>query len=94
MTRATLHDELMREAGFETDYDRGLEERQTRRRRRVIWLVDVAATAAISASLLALGVPHPWGLGGIPWLLIPVVVHRVMLRVTDRLGWDEEGHRV
>jgi hypothetical protein len=31
MTRATLHDELMREAGFESDYD-------VRRRLRRMWM--------------------------------------------------------
>jgi hypothetical protein len=31
--RATLHDELMHEAGFETDYHRKLERRRDRRRR-------------------------------------------------------------
>jgi fatty acid desaturase len=92
--RATLNDELMREAGFESDYHRELEERQTRRRKRIILLIVLAATAAIEAALVALGIPHPWGLGGIPWLLIPAVVFWVMRRVLERLGLDEEGRRL
>jgi hypothetical protein len=94
VTRATLHEELMREAGFETDYHRELDERQAGRRRRIILLIHWAATAAISAALFALGIPHPWGLGGIPWLFIPVVVFWVMRRVLDGLGFDEEGNRL
>jgi fatty acid desaturase len=93
MTRPTLHDELMREAGF-ADRHRELEERQTRRRRRIIVLIHFAATAAISALLLAVGMPHPLGLGGIPWLIVPVVVFWVMRRVLDHLGWHEEGPRL
>ena len=92
--KATLHDELMREAGFDTDYHRELEEHQTGRRRRIIRFLHWVATAAISAGLFALGVPHPWGLGAIPWLLIPVAVFWVMRRVLDRLGLDEEGNRL
>jgi fatty acid desaturase len=92
--RATLHDELMRKAGFETDYHRQLEKRQTRRRRRIISLIFWTATAAIEASLVALGIPHPWGFGAIPWLLIPVAVFWAMQRVLDRLGLDEEGRRL
>jgi hypothetical protein len=92
--RATLHDELMHEAGFETDYHRGHEEHQTRRRRRIISLIFWTATAAIEASLIALGIPHPWGLGGIPWLFIPVAVFWVMQRFLDRLDLDEEGRRL
>jgi hypothetical protein len=45
-----MHDELMREAGFETDYHRELERRRERRRRlslrtaiRFGWLVLIAA---------------------------------------------------
>ena len=48
--RATLHDELMRKAGFETDFHRELERRRERRRRlsartaiRFGWLVLIAA---------------------------------------------------
>jgi hypothetical protein len=48
--KATLHDELMREAGFDTDYHRELERRRERRRRlslrtaiRFGWLVLIAA---------------------------------------------------
>jgi fatty acid desaturase len=92
--RATLHDTLMREAGFETDYHREHEEHQRRRRRRIISLIFWTATVAIEASLIALGIPHPWGLGAIPWLFIPVAVFWVMQRVLDRLGLDEEGNRL
>ena len=92
--RATLHDELMREAGFEADRDHQLEERRIRRRRRFITLIHWTATAAISLLLFAVGVPHPLGLGGIPWLLIPVVVFWVIRRLLDRLGLDEEGRRL
>jgi fatty acid desaturase len=94
VTKATMHDELMHEAGFETDSHRELEERRTERRRRIIVLISLAAAAAIEVALLALGIPHPWGLGGIPWLFIPAAVFWVMRRVLDRLGLDEEGRRL
>jgi hypothetical protein len=92
--RTTLHDELMRDAGFDTDSDRELEERRVERRRRVIVLIHWAATAAVSLSLFALGVPHPLGLGGVAWLIVPVAVFWVMRRVLNSLGLDEEGHRL
>ena len=47
MTKATLHDELMREAGFETDYYRDLALRRERRRqtlrRRILLALSVGA---------------------------------------------------
>ena|SRR5919109_2118077 len=72
-------------------YHRAPRGAQTGGRRRIILLISLAATAAIEASLIALGIPHPLGLGGIPWLIVPVAVFWVMRRVMDRLGWDEEG---
>jgi hypothetical protein len=45
--RATLHDELMREAGFESDYYAGLERRREHRRRKL--KVDLLRAARVTA---------------------------------------------
>ena len=64
--RATLHDELMREAGFETEYHRDLERRRERRRRvtvrtviRAGWLVLLAAAAVDVWAHHFSGIPKP-----------------------------------
>jgi len=56
--RATLHDELMREAGFESDYDRDLlRRRATRLRiaRSIAWLAVALGSVLGSFGLLKLG---------------------------------------
>jgi hypothetical protein len=64
--RATLHDDLMRDAGFETDYHRELDLRRERRRRARAWAVAHAALFVfLVAGLIQLwadylpGVPRP-----------------------------------
>ena len=64
--RATLQDELMREAGFETDYHRELEHRRERRRQARGWALAHAALGVfLFAGLIQLwadylpGVPRP-----------------------------------
>jgi len=60
--RATLHDELMREAGFESEYDRKLARQRDRRRRlgrlalsMTFPLAMFLVTVAIGLGLLGLG---------------------------------------
>jgi hypothetical protein len=91
--RATLHDELMREAGFETDYSRELEERDARRRRRVLVFIGVCTYVAVAVPLTLLGIPHIGGLVSLLWLPVLVIPAWVERRVRDRLGWDEKGRR-
>jgi hypothetical protein len=69
--RATPHDELMREAGFETDYHRELDRRVERRRRlktRTLVLVG-----ALNAALLAF-IHFADAFGHVPRFLMPLVV--------------------
>jgi len=92
--RATLHDELMREAGFETDYHHDLEERRARRRRWTIRLLGLAVYAAIAVPLTILGVPHLGGLIMLLWAPLPAIMAWVEGVARYHLGWDEEGRRV
>jgi hypothetical protein len=74
LTRSTLHDELMHEAGFETDYHHDLEERRLRTRRWTIRLLGLAVYTAIATSLTVLGVPHLGGLVALLWAPLPAVM--------------------
>ena len=71
--RATLHDELMREAGFESDYD--LERARRRERRRVDFLH--ATRVATVVGLVAGGVVVFTGTDGktsrLPWAVVLVL---------------------
>jgi hypothetical protein len=76
--RATLHDELMREAGFESDYERDLAERRERRlqtRRR-----DVLRATRVAGFLGAIALGVAWIIetdgksGRIPWAVWLVVI--------------------
>ena len=58
MTKATLHDELMREAGFETDYDQEVVRRRATRRR----IARDAASFAVALGVFA-GLLLEWGHG-------------------------------
>ena len=58
--RATLHDELMREAGFESDYYVELARRRERRRKKLQRDVRRAATVAIFVGAVA---------GPIAWII-------------------------
>ena len=72
--KATLHDELMREAGFETDYDRDLERRRERQRQ-----LRLRAVAGLPWFVLGVaGVVELWGryFPGIPR---PVVVGAIVV---------------
>ena len=81
--RATLHDELMHEAGFETDYHRELERRRDRRRRARAWTV---ANALLVVFLVA-GVIELWGhyLPGLPRPLVVTAI--VVLGIAKVFGW-------
>jgi len=83
MTRATLHDELMREAGFETDYHRDLELRRERRRRARAWTL----AHALLIGLLIAGLIELWGhyLPGLPRPLVVTAI--VVLGIAQVLGW-------
>jgi hypothetical protein len=88
MTRATLHDELMREAGFETDYHRDLDRRREHRhhlRLRAVaglpWLVlGVAGIVELWGKYFP-GIPRPVVIGAIG---LGFVVNAVLF-VRDRL---------
>jgi O-antigen/teichoic acid export membrane protein len=81
--RATLHDELMHEAGFETDYHRELERRRERRRRTQAWAV---ANAGLLVLLVA-GLIELWA-NYLPGLPRPVVVTAVVvLFVAQGVQW-------
>ena len=81
--RATLHDELMHEAGFETDYHRELERRRQRRRRARAWTV----ANALLVVLLIAGVIELWGhyLPGLPRPLVVSAI--VVLGIARVFGW-------
>jgi hypothetical protein len=56
--RATLHDELMREAGFESDYYGELARRREQRRRKMkVDLLRAVRAAAVVAVLVAAALP-------------------------------------
>jgi hypothetical protein len=70
VTKATLHDELMREAGFESDYHRERERRRAARRRTellglmgVIFLCSLAGGVAWLNEWLPLPIPRGLILG-------------------------------
>ena len=83
MTRATLHDELMREAGFETDYHRELERRRKRSRHARAW----ALAHALVIVLVAAGLIELWGhyLPGLPRPLVVTAI--VVLTVGQVVAW-------
>jgi hypothetical protein len=89
MTRATLHDELMRDAGFESDYYRELERRRIAGRRVarlgalravsiVLFLCAVAGAIAWLAGLHWLSIPHPWVVGLFAAGIVGELVTRLM----------------
>jgi fatty acid desaturase len=83
VTKATLHDELMREAGFETDYHRELERRRERRRRARAWAVAHALVGVVGlAALIEL-----WGnfLPGLPRSVVATAI--VTLAVAEVARW-------
>jgi hypothetical protein len=58
VTKATLHDELMREAGFESEYHVGLARRREEKRRKLkVDLLRAVRVAAVIAVLLGTIVP-------------------------------------
>jgi len=76
--RATLHDELMHEAGFETDYHRKLELRRERRRRtRTNAAAIFGSLAFIAAGAVALGADYlpviPRPIVGAALLIVAIV---------------------
>jgi polyferredoxin len=81
--RATLHDELMHEAGFETDYHRELERRRERRRHTRAWTV----AHALLIVLLIAAVIELWGhyLPGLPRALVVAAI--VVLGIARVFGW-------
>jgi fatty acid desaturase len=81
--RATLHDELMHEAGFETDYHREVERQRERRRRARAWTV---ANALVIVLILA-GLIELWGhyLPGLPRPLVVTAI--VVLGIAKVFGW-------
>jgi polyferredoxin len=83
VTRATLHDELMREAGFETDYHREIERRRERRRHARAWTI----AHALLIVLLIAAVIELWGhyLPGLPRPLVVTAI--VVLGIARVFGW-------
>jgi hypothetical protein len=81
--RPTQHDELMHEAGFETDYHRELEQRREQRRRAGVWTV----ANALLVVLLVAGVIELWGhyLPGLPRPLVVTAI--VVLGIAKVFGW-------
>jgi polyferredoxin len=81
--RATLHDELMREAGFETDYHREVERRRGRRRHARAWTL----AHALLIVLLIAAVVELWGhyLPGLPRPLVVAAI--VVLGIARVFGW-------
>ena len=81
--RATLHDELMHEAGFETDYYHELERRRERRRHARAWTL----ANALLVVLLIAGVIELWGhyLPGLPRPLVVTAI--VALGIAKVFGW-------
>jgi polyferredoxin len=81
--RATLHDELMREAGFDTEYHRELERRRERRRHARTW----AVAHALLIVLLVAAVIELWGhyLPGLPRPLVVTAI--VVLGIAKIFGW-------
>ena len=72
--RATLHDELMREAGFDTDYHRELKRRRGQRHQ-----LRLRALAGLPWLVLsAAGIVELWG-RYIPGIPRPVVVGAIVL---------------
>jgi hypothetical protein len=49
--RATLHDELMRKAGFDVEHYQDLERRRQRRQRWLAWLARIPATSELAERL-------------------------------------------
>ena len=90
---ATLHDELMREAGFETEYHRDLERRREHRhqlRLRTVaglpWLVlGVAAVIELWGQYFP-GIPRPVVVGGI---VVGFVVNAVLFVRNRLVPWLE-----
>ena len=89
MTKATLHDELMRDAGFESDYYRELERRRITRRRVarlgairavniVLFLCAVAGGIAWFAGVHWLSIPHAWVVGLFAAGIVGELVTRLM----------------
>jgi len=90
--RATLHDELMHEAGFETDYHRELEQRRERRRHARVWAVAHVAIIVLGVAALI----QLWA-GYLPGIPRPVVVTAItiifvyhLLRPLKRYVWPSE----
>ena len=81
--RATLHDELMHEAGFETDYHREVERRRERRRHARAW----TTANALLIVLLVAAVIELWG-HYLPGLPRPLVVAAIVVLGSARVfGW-------
>jgi len=88
MKRATLHDALMREAGFETEYDSEVVGRRAARRRIARGVASFAvALGAFSALLL----DHGHVTRGAGWALL--VLSAVGLVCGFVLGWAEWRNR-
>ena len=83
--RATLHDELMREAGFESDYyvelARRREERRTKLRREVLRATTVATLIGAFAGSIAWIITAPGKSRHLPWELL------LALWVLATVGW-------
>ena len=92
--RATLHDELMREAGFDTDYHRELERRrehQHQLRLRAVaglpWLVLGAAGVVELWGRYFPGIPRPVVIGAI---VLGFVVNAALFVRSRLLPWMED----
>ena len=91
--RATLHDELMREAGFDTDFHRDLERRREHRQqlrlRAVVglpWLVLGVAGLVELVGRFFPGIPRPVVVGAI---VLGFVVNAVLFVRNRFVPWLE-----
>jgi hypothetical protein len=98
--RATLHEELMREAGFEMERDQDLERRRERRRARLGWipsLVGIVLGGTIAAILTELTEPHRHYvlavLLAVSLSLLYAAVHWVVVTWRDLEKADRERQR-
>ena len=98
MTKATLHDEMMREAGFTTDDWRELEHRRERRRRSVLravialaWLVLVVALVVQFADIQTRHRVVPESLAIAAFIVAPAVHGAIRLMKRRRSRRKEGG---
>ena len=94
--RATLHDELMREAGFETDHDRELDRRRERRRRSVVraaiplaWLVLMVVVVVQLVAIRSREIPESLAIAAV---ILGLTLHGAIRLMKRRASRWKGGH--